>query len=60
MIRGEKMKCVVCGDIVPMTRGKKDTCTMVCGLRKMEAWDGYIQRHKADLMAKALEEYKRE
>jgi len=52
-------KCIVCGKEIPATRRRKDTCSSVCALDKMEAWIKYLQKHKAEIQAEALKEYAR-
>lgn len=51
-------KCVICGEPVPKERGRKDTCSIACGLQKMVALDIYLQKHREKIMKAALKELK--
>jgi len=51
-------ECVICGKPVPKERKKKDTCSMECVRVKVLAWATYLRRHKKELLANAIAEWK--
>lgn len=57
----EKVKCVICGrEYDPKERQNKDTCSTECGLKKTAIWSWYINKYKSEIMARAIEEYKKQ
>ena len=51
-------KCVVCGKEIPKDRGKRDTCSHICGYAKVQAWAEYIKSRKDVIMKAALDEWR--